>query len=277
MAIRIATGHFQAFQEIVSVLTRHRDLTMTMARRELSDRYAGQAFGIAWAVGHPVFMIGLYVFIFAFVFKQKIGGTVDMPHDYITYLLSGMAAWLSVQESMIKSCTAISSNSSLVKQVVFPLEVLPVKGVLVSLVPQLVSLTMLIGYVLFTYGSFPVTYLLLPVVIVLQTLLMIGIAFILAPVGVYLRDAKDFVQLFATAGAYLVPVFYLPQWIPPLFRPLVYLNPFSYLIWCYQDALYYGRFEHPYAWAVTSVASISVFVIGYRVFRKLKPALGNLL
>lgn len=262
---------------MVSLLRRHRDLTFEMARRELSDRYAGQAFGLLWAIGHPAFMIGLYVFIFAVVFKQRIGGTVDLPLDYTTYLLSGLVAWLSVQESMVKSCTVITGNASLVKQVVFPLEILPVKGVLASLFPQVVSLVLLITYVLVTHGSLHLTYALLPVLMALQLMWMIGIAYILAPIGVYFRDIKDFVQLFATAGPYLVPAFYLPEWVPAFFKPVLYLNPFSYLIWCYQDALYFGRFEHPWAWGVTIVLSSTTFAVGYRVFRKLKPTLGNLL
>jgi lipopolysaccharide transport system permease protein len=275
--MRLAKGHFQAFTEVISLLTRHRDLTWEMAKRELSDRYAGQAFGLLWAIAHPVFMIGLYVFIFAFVFKMKIGGTVEMPLDYTTYLLSGLVAWMSFQESMAKSCTAITANAALVKQVVFPLEILPVKNILAALFPQVVSLVILIAYVLVTHGSLPLTYLLLPVLIVMQLMAMVGVAYILAPIGAYFRDIKDFVQLFSMAGVYLMPVFYLPTWVPELFKPVLYINPFSYLIWCYQDALYFGRFEHPWAWIVTGVLSMVVFVLGYRAFRKLKPLLGNIL
>jgi lipopolysaccharide transport system permease protein len=275
--MRLAKGHFQAFTEVVSLLTRHRDLTFEMAKRELSDRYAGQAFGLLWAIGHPMFMIGLYVFIFAFVFKQKVGGTIEMPLDYTAYLLSGLVAWLSFQESMVKSCSAITGNAALVKQVVFPLEILPVKGVLASLFPQLVSLVLLITYVLLTNGSLHATYFLLPVLIALQLMAMIGVAFILSTIGAYFRDIKDFVQLFAIAGMYLMPIFYLPTWVPELFKPILYLNPFSYLVWCYQDVLYFGRFEHPWAWAFIITASISTFTVGYRIFRKLKPGLGNML
>jgi lipopolysaccharide transport system permease protein len=275
--MRLVRGHWQATAEIVSLLRRHRDLTLEMAKRELSDRYAGQAFGLLWAVGHPMFMIGLYVFIFAIVFRQKIGGTREMPLDYTAYLLSGLVAWMSVQESMLKSCTVITGNAALVKQVVFPLEILPVKSVLASLFPQLVSLVLLMAYVLVTHGSLHATYALLPVLVTMQLMWMIGIAYVLSPLGVYFRDAKDFVQLFAMAGAYLVPVFYLPNWVPAPFKPVLYLNPFSYLIWCYQDALYFGRFEHPWAWLAVSVMSTTTFALGYRVFRKLKPTLGNML
>jgi lipopolysaccharide transport system permease protein len=273
--MRLATGHVSAFREIVELLTRHRDLTLTMARRELSDRYAGQVFGLFWAIGHPLFQIALYVFVFAVVFRTRIGGTPDMPLDYPTYLLAGMVAWVSFQESMVKSCTAITSNASLVKQVVFPLEILPVKGVLASLLGQLVSLAVLIVYVLVRFGELPPTFALLPILMVLQLMAMIGVGYVLSVVGVYLRDLKDFVQVFAATAVYLLPIFYLPQWVPSVVVPLLYLNPFSYLVWCYQDALYFGRFAHPWAWVVTATLSIGTFVIGYRVFRKLKPGLAN--
>jgi lipopolysaccharide transport system permease protein len=264
-------------RDVSRVCRKHADLIWEMARREISDRYAGQALGMFWAFCHPIFLIGLYIFIFAFVFRQKIGGTVDLPLDYTAYLLSGIVAWLGIQDGLIKSCSIITSNTALVRQTVFPLEVLVIKSMAVSLFPQLVSLLILVAYVLYNFGSLQLTYALLPVLLVLQLLGMVGLAFILAPVGAYIRDIKDVVQLFASAGIYLLPVFYLPSWVPELFRPLIYLNPFSYIIWCYQDTLYFGRFEHPWAWLVTIIINTIFFWLGYRVFRKLKPSLGNLL
>lgn len=264
-------------RDVLRICRKHPDLIWEMARREIADRYAGQALGIFWAFCHPVFLIGLYVFIFAFVFQQKVGGTVDLPLDYTAYLLSGLVAWLGIQDGLVKSCTIITSNKAIVKQTVFPLEVLIIKSMAVSLFPQLVSFVILIAYVLLTHGSLHLTYLLLPALVAVQLIGMIGIAFLLAPVGAYLRDVKDVVQLFASAGVFLLPVFYLPMWVPELFRPILYLNPFSYIIWCYQDVLYYGRFEHPWAWLVAVSLNLIFFSLGYRLFRKLKPTLGNLL
>jgi lipopolysaccharide transport system permease protein len=68
-----------------------------------------------------------------------------------------------------------------------------------------------------------------------------------------------------------MPIVYLPEWVPPLFKPVIYVNPFSYMTWVYQDMLYFGRFEHPWAWLAFVVGSILVFAFGYRVFRRLKP------
>jgi lipopolysaccharide transport system permease protein len=268
---------FRAFRELVLLITRYRQLTLEMAKREISERYAGQFFGIFWTIGHPLIQMLVYVFIFAFVFRVKVGGTVDMPLDYTTYLLAGLIPWIAFMESMSKASTVIVANKALVKQVVFPIEVLPVKGVIATLVTQFIFFCLLTLYVLISPGSLPLTYLMLPVLILVQTLGMIGVSYILSAVGVYFRDMKDLVQVFSVTGVYLMPTFYLPEAVPALFRPILYANPFSYMIWCYQDALYFGKFAHPYAWAVFAILGLGVFIFGYRVFRKLKVMFGNVL
>jgi lipopolysaccharide transport system permease protein len=233
--------------------------------------------GAYWAVGHPLFLMALYVFVFAFVFKQNFGGTQALPRDYITYLLAGLIPWLSIQEAMVKSCSAISSSAALVKQAVFPIESLAAKGVLSSLATQLVGFCILTVYVLVRYQTLPWTYLLLPLLVVLQIFIMLGVAFLLSALGVFIRDTKDFIQVLATAGVYLLPVFYLPDAVPSLFKSALYLNPFSHLVWCYQDILYFGRFEHPWSWLATALLAFLGLVAGYRVFRLLKPMFGNVL
>jgi|TARA_B100001121_G_C18616799_1_gene587293 lipopolysaccharide transport system permease protein len=248
-----------------------------MVNREISERYAGQFLGVFWALFHPIFLISLYIFVFSVVFKLKVGGTVDMPLDYTTYLLSGIVAWLSIQEGLIKSPTIFVTNASLVKQTIFPKEVLIFKSILTCLIPQFVSLIVLITYVIFSHGSPPLTYFLLPVIVSVQFVAMCGIAFFLSSIATFVRDIKDFVQLFALSGIYLMPIFYLPDSVPSLFRPLLYLNPFSYIIWVYQDALYFGSFVHPFAWLVTLLMTIFCITFGYRIFQKLSPLFGNVL
>ncbi|NJN97759.1 MAG: ABC transporter permease [Anaerolineales bacterium] len=269
--------HFLAFRELTTLLTRHRQLTIEMAKREIADRYMGQIFGLFWAVGHPLILMVVYVFVFGYIFKMRIGGTRELPLDYTTYLLAGLIPWFSFQEAMGKSSTVIINNANLVKQVIFPIEILPVKGVIASLITQLIFLVLLIVYVLITHHALPWTYTLLPGLLLLQTLGMIGVAYTLAAIGTYFRDVKDFVQVFTVVNFYLLPILYLPESVPTLFRPILYLNPFSYLVWCYQDALYFGRFEHWWAWPVFIVMSLGIFIMGYRLFRKLKVMFGNVL
>jgi lipopolysaccharide transport system permease protein len=275
--MNIFKENIKILKEPFEVIFKNKNLILEMTRRELTDRYAGQVFGLQWAVVHPVFIMGLFVFIFAVVFQQKIGGTLDLPLDYTAYLLSGLVSWLCFQEAMVKGCTSITANRTLVKQVVFPIEILPVKTVLSCLFTLLVSVSVLVIYVLLSYGSLHLTYLLLPFLILMQLMMMIGLAYILATIGAVFRDIKDIVQLFAVMGAYIAPVFYLPAWVPAIFKPILYINPFSYFIWCYQDVLYFGRFEHPIAWILMIIFSLVTFSFGYKVFCKGRPFLGNVL
>lgn len=270
-------GNLQAFGELTALLTRQRRLTFELAKREVSEKYTGQLFGTLWTLGHPLALMLVYVFVFGFVFKARVGDSLDMPLNYTSYLLAGLIPWLAFQESMSKSSTVVIANANLVKQVIFPIEILPVKGVLATLATQTIFLALLIAYNLATYHKLSWTYLLLPLLFLVQTLAMIGTSYLLASIGVFFRDVKDIVQVFCSVSFFLLPMLYLPESIPRAVRPILYMNPFSYMIWCYQDLLYFGRFVHPWAWAAFVGMSLFIFVLGYRVFRKLKVMFGNVL
>jgi lipopolysaccharide transport system permease protein len=271
----IVGAQWDACREVIGLLTRHRQLTFELARRELTERHSGQVLGVAWAIAHPLVLMGIYLFVFAVVFRQKVGGTIEMPLDYPAYLLAGLVPWLAVQDCLSRSTTAITANASLVKQVVFPLEVLPVKIVLTALVPMCVSMTVLAVYVLATQHRLHATWLLLPALILVQVAWMIGLAYVLSIVGAYMRDVRELVQIGALVSMYLTPIVYLPESVPPLFRSLLYANPFSYLVWSWQDALYFGRFEHWWAWIVAVLLGIAFFGLGSLSFRRARHLLGN--
>ena len=276
-ASRHTGGLRNAVREVTTLLTRHRPLTWEMAKREIGERYTGQMFGWFWAIGHPLILILVYLFIFGVVFRVRIGGTPDMPLDYAAYLLAGLIPWLGFSESMAKASTVIVANTNLVKQVVFPLEVLPAKGVIATILTELVFLALLIIYLLIRYQALPWTFVFLPLLVVVQAIAMMGVSYLLAAIGVYLRDVKDIVQVFLVVGAYLMPTFYLPSFAPAQFRWLLYLNPFSHMVWCFQDALYFGRFEHPWSWPIFVTMSFGVFTLGFLTFRRLRVMFGNVL
>lgn len=265
------------FSEFLVSSFENRNLILELSKREFTDRYVGQVLGKLWIFLHPILLMSVYLFVFVFVFKVKVQGVVSISNDYSTYLLSGLIAWLVVQEVLSKSTTAITSNASLVKQVVFPLEVLPIKIVISSLVTMLVFILSLLAYTVIVNNTYSLMLLLIPILIYMQIIFMIGISFILSSIGVYLKDVKDLVQMFGFIGVFLLPVMYLPSQIPSIFEPLIYSNPFTYLIFCYQDVFFYGDFTHWYAWIVLFVMSHIVLIFGYSLFKKLKIMFGDVL
>ncbi len=262
--------------QALTILLRHRRLTWELSKREITDLYAGSVLGPGWAVLHPLALMAVYVVVFTFVFKVRVtpsGG----EQDYVIYLMSGYLPWMACSMSLTKSAMAISGNANLVKQVVFPIEVLPVKGVLASLVPQVVG-TLFLGALTIIQGrGIPWTFALVPVLLVLEAGILIGLGWALSAIGAYLRDLKDVLQVFLLAIMYLLPIFYLPESVPGLLRPLVLLNPFSYVLYLFQGATFYGSIGSWRDWGVSAVFAAVALYVGFRVFQKLKVYFGNVL
>jgi len=263
---------------LLVLIHRHRSLLWELLKREIGERYAGSALGWLWVFAHQVFLVALYAIVFAYIFPSRIDVSSSMPRDYVTYILAGLVPWLAVSETLARSPGVFTGNANLVKQVVFPIDLLPVRTTLAAMTNQLVALALLLGWMLVRGGTLPATVLLLPVLLMLQLVLLAGLSLLIGSLSVYLRDTKEFVQLFTAAGLFLVPVLYLPEWLDrvwPGIRAALYVNPFSYLVWCWQDCLYFGRIEHPAAWIVLLIVSLVSFSFGRLVFERLRVGFGE--
>ena len=119
--------------------------------------------------------------------------------------------------------------------------------------------------------------LVLPFVIALHMLLSIGLTLLLSVTTPFLRDIRELVTIYTSVSMYFTPAIYLPDWVPRMVRPILYLNPFSYIVWVYQDVLFFGTIRHGFAWVVFAVMAVVVFLAGLTVFRRVKPYLGNVL
>jgi lipopolysaccharide transport system permease protein len=248
-----------------------------MARRELAERYLGQLFGAAWAVAQPLTFIGIYVVIFGMVFSGRAATAGGGTSHYVSYLLAGLIPWMLVQEVMGKTTTAITANTNLVKQVVFPIEILPAKTVLASLISHIPYFALVLVYSATLGAGLKPLALLLPVVLTIQAVAMLGIGYGVSAVGVYFRDIRELVALFGRVGVYLAPIVFVPQMVPKLLQPILWLNPFSHLVWCWQDILFAGAIEHPWSWLVIVILSLLTLAVGHRVFSKLQPHFGSVL
>jgi lipopolysaccharide transport system permease protein len=236
----------------------------------------GQFLGKAWVFLHPVILLSLYVVVFAVIMKGRLQlGPVSS--DYPSYILAGLIPWMAIQEAALRGSSAVVSNASLVKQVVFPLEILPIKSVLVAWATQTIGFSFLIGYLLFFAAGSRFSPLLLPLALLLHLMFSIGLAFLLAAATVFVRDLKDIIQVALLVGMYTTPVFYPINAVPPAFAAIFYANPITYLIICFHDVFIFGRMAHPAAWSIAALMSLAALVGGFKVFRALKNAFGDVL
>jgi lipopolysaccharide transport system permease protein len=261
---------------LFSSILKHGRLLLEMARRDISDRYAGQVLGVLWAVIHPVMTVGVFIFMFAIVFRTKVDAGVEIPGDHTLYMLSGLVPWLVMADVLGRSSAIVSSQAPLVKQVVFPVEILPVKMVLASLPTFIIGFFGLSIYAIAVGRSSP-TLLLYPLAALPFYLFLVGVAFLLAALGVFLRDTREVVQMYVLIGMYIAPIFYFMEWVPERIRPLVYLNPVTVFVETFHDAAYYGAIQSWLIWLVASILGCIATWFGAMVFARLKPHFGSYL
>jgi lipopolysaccharide transport system permease protein len=123
-------AYLKAMRSVLETLIRHKMLLRETSKQDIADRYAGQTLGMLWAFIHPILTMLVFLFLFAFVLRMRIPESAQIAQGwggYVMYLLAGLVPWISQQEIMNRSVAAITSSSNLVKQVIFPLEILPAK------------------------------------------------------------------------------------------------------------------------------------------------------
>lgn len=216
---------------------RARAVVAALVARDLRGRYAGSALGLFWSVVNPLAQLAIYTFVFSTVLSVRFG-TGDVP--FVLYLAAALFPWLAFQESVLRSATCLVDNSVLVKRVVFPIEVLPVQIAVTALVHQLIALGLLLCLMVGLGVPPRASLLALPLIVVIQLLLTIGIGWTVAALHVYFRDTAQLLGVLFPMWFYLTPIIYPTQLVPAGLRPLLALNPLSALVEAYRDVLLHG-------------------------------------
>ena len=243
------------------------DLIFSFARRDLAGRYKGSALGIAWAVLTPIVMIAIFTFIFAGIFGARFGAS-DSHWDYALYLFCGLLPWSMFQESVQQSATTIVAHANLVKRVVFPLETLPAAQAFAALGSQLfATIALLIGIVVIRQ-NLQLTALWFPLLLIPQLLFALGAAWLIASLGVFLRDIAQGVTLLLMAWMYLTPIIYPESIVPERFQWFINVNPFTPLVRSYRRIFLDGLAPDWRGLAYFAAIALVVFVFGYWWFAR---------
>lgn len=250
------------------------ELVFSFARRELLSRYKGSALGIAWAVLTPVVMIAIFTFIFAGIFGARFGAN-DSHWDYALYLFCGLLPWTMIQESLQQSANTIVSHSNLVKRVVFPLEALPAAQVLAALGNQLFATIALLLATILIRQRLELTALWLPALLIPQLLFALGAAWLIASLGVFLRDISQGITLLLMAWMYLTPIIYPESIVPERFRALINLNPFTPLVRSYRHIFLAGAAPDWRGLAYFTAFASVTFVLGYWWFARTRKSFAD--
>jgi len=248
-------------------LPRRVDLILSLSKRELAARYRGSALGILWALLTPLVMIAIFTIIFAGIFQAKFGASTS-HWDYALYLFCGLLPWNAFQEAVQLSANTIVAHANLVKRVVFPLETLPLSLSLAAVANQLMGTIVLLAATIILRRELHPTVLFLPLILIPQLIATFGISWLVASLGVFIRDLVQGIALILTAWLYLTPILYPESIVPEAYRTAINFNPFSALVRNYRRIILDGV---PPDWAGLAYFSgfaILAFLLGYWWFAR---------
>jgi lipopolysaccharide transport system permease protein len=257
-------------------LFRRRALIAALVRRDLAGRYRGAAFGALWAVAEPLVLLAVYTLVFGVLFRLRSEGDSSLL-SYSLEIFCGIVPWLMLSETLNRSVTVMLENVSLVKKVIFPGEVLPLKVVLAAAVQQVIGTGVLFFALIVLGRPVHLTWLYLPVLLVPQLLIAAGGAWLAASVGVFLRDLRQIVSLLTLCWLFLTPVFYTEETVARFCPFWLTANPAAALIHNYRNALLRGLPPDAGTYLYTLALGIALSGFGYWWFQKTQRAFVDVL
>ena len=260
-------------------LWRNRQLIVQMIKREVVGRYKGSAMGLAWSFFNPIFMLMVYTFVFSEVFKARwagVGGD-ESKTQFALVLFVGMIVLGLFSEVINRAPGLILSNVNYVKKVIFPIEILPVVAMGAALFHSLISLTVLLTAFAFfnSYLHWTVTF--IPLVLLPLVVLTLGLSWILASLGVFIRDVGQTIGLDTTVLMFLSPVFYPVTALPEKVRPFIMANPLTFIIEQAREVLIWGHLPNWIGLGVYTLVAIVIAWLGYFWFQKTRKGFADVL
>lgn len=255
-------------------LYRHRQLIAALTARDLKARYRGSVLGFFWSLANPLLLLAVYTLVFTKFLPQQVGDA------YPLYLFSGILPWTFFAAAVLESTTSISANAGLIKKVMFPAEALPLVVVLSHLVHFALAIPILLTAiaVFALLGKFTVsaTLLLAPVLMLLQTMFVAGIAMTVSSAAVLFRDLRDIVANVIQLGFFMTPVIYLISNIQsrPM-RALLRINPMTPFVVAYQDIFFFGRLPNLSDAILIVCYALGSMALGFFVFDRLRDTLAE--
>jgi lipopolysaccharide transport system permease protein len=222
-------------------LWRHRELLWQLTERDTVARYRGSAMGLVWAAVYPLLMLTVYTFFFTEVFRSKWSVAAQSKSQIALVLFVGLLLHSFFSESIVRAPSAVASHQNLVKKVVFPLEILPAVNLGTALFHLGIGFLIWAVFSLAIDGALPPTSILLPVVLAPLVLLTLGLSWILASLGIYLRDVNHAMPIVASVLMFASPVFYPLAALAEPFRSIVLLSPLTVPIEQARTVLIEGR------------------------------------
>lgn len=259
---------------MLRTLYRNRQLIAALTARDLKARYRGSILGYFWSLANPLLLLGVYTLVFTRFFPQQV------VQPYPLFLFAGILPWTFFSAAVLEATGSISSNAGLIKKVMFPAEALPLVVVTSHLVHFALAIPILLAamvvYALREMTVISATILLVPALMLLQTLFVAGIAMIVSSASILFRDLRDIITNLMQLGFFITPIIYLIDRVDSrLLRALLRVNPMTPFVIAYQDVLFFGRLPNLSDTILMLLYATTSLIAGFSVFDRLRDTLAE--
>ncbi len=246
----------------------YRQMIYSLVRKELRGRYKGSVLGFFWTFLNPLLQLMVYTIVFSTIMRSGI-------ENYYLFLFVALVPWIFFSSCLTGGSTSIMNSGDMVKKIYFPREVMPIAYVTSAFVNMILTFVVVFAVLIVSgYGMYFRALLYLPIIMIVEYLLGLGIALLTSALTVFFRDLAYILSIVGMAWQFLTPVMYPQEMVedalPDYMLKIWNLNPMTPIINAYRDILYYKTIPHLSTLITAVVLGIIVLIIGEIVFVKLQ-------
>lgn len=242
----------------------YREMIFSLVRRDLQGRYKGSVLGFFWTFLNPLLQLGVYTLVFSVIMRNDI-------EEYYLFLFVALVPWIFFSTSVASGASVIWSQQDMVKKIYFPRQVLPIAFVTGQFVNMILSFLVVFVVLLISgrgLNLYAIMY--MPIIMIVEYILAMGMAFLTSSITVYLRDLEYLLGIITMAWQFLTPIMYSVDMVPEKLMPIFNLNPMTPIIVAYREMLYYKRIPQVGTLLHATLLGVLLLIIGCITFSKLQ-------
>ncbi len=249
---------------IFKELYAYRQMLFSLVKKDLRGRYKGSVLGFLWTFINPLLQLAVYTVVFSIILRA------DIDKFYL-FLFVALVPWIFFSAALNGGAGCILAHKDMVKKIYFPREVLPISYVTSCFVNMLFSFLIIFAVVVISGIQInPVALCFLPIVMMVEYVMALGIAMLSSAVTVFFRDLEHILGIVSMAWMYLTPIMYSIDIVHKQLLPVFMANPMTPIVMAYRDILYYAKIPSLGTLLHALLLGIFVLAAGFWVFGKLK-------
>jgi lipopolysaccharide transport system permease protein len=265
-----------SFISLINVFLKNNQLIRSMIKREVIGRYRGSLIGLAWSFFNPIFMVTAYTIVFSMIFKMRWAADgIESKTQFGLILFAGIIIFNLFSEVINQSPNLILSNGNYIKKVVFPIEILSIVSIGAAVFHALISLFVLLAAFLLFNGYLHWNVIFLPLFFMPFLILLLGISWVLASIGAFVKDAGQVINLITTLLMFLSPVFYPLSAVPEKLKFFITMNPVTFIIEQTRELVIYGNNPNWVGTFIYTLISACVAWCGFYFFQKMRKGFAD--